>query len=373
MKKTFNINLEKIKKTASKSALITFAAVIVAGVIGTWSVNILIKQIIHDRSEVLVPDIEGMPLEEALELLSERNLSLSLIARKYDPDIPSGSVISQTPPPGLMVREGGVIETVISSGGQVVFVPRVEGRVLREAEMLIRQAGLQMGEQTRTYSRTVEEGYVVSQSPPPDEVVQGDSYVDIVVSLGSADYDKVAYMPDLEGMRIRNAERVLNEMGLRIAAVKAEIYEELPEGTVVKQSPEAGVEIETGKSVDLIISRKKQETLQVREEIIRYNITSEDIGSDIKIILSDDIRDEYVLYEETAEDVEKIEIPVRVLGKAKVQVFSGKNIISEKIYEEKKETEEYEELLDTEDPGEDLFFEDIFPEDYGEIEEFFIE
>ncbi len=360
MKKKFNINLEKLKKKASKTALITFAVVVTAGLVGAWSVNILIKRIMHDRREVLVPDIERMPLEEALELLSEKNLSLSLVARKYNPDIPSGSIISQTPPPGLMVREGGVIETVISSGGQVVFVPRVEGRVLREAEMLIRQAGLQMGEQTRTYSRTVEEGYIVSQSPAPDDIVKSDSYVDIVVSLGSSDYDEVTYMPNLEGMRIRNAERVLNEMGLRIAAVKAEIHEELPEGTVVKQLPSAGTEIETGKSVDLIISRKKQETLQVREEMVSYNVSSEYHGRNIKIILSDDIRDEYVLYEGTAEAGKDIEIPVRVLGRAKARVFIGRNIVSEKIYEEASEKEEYKTPSDTEEPGGDLFFEEFF-------------
>ncbi|MGM0568644.1 MAG: PASTA domain-containing protein [Elusimicrobiota bacterium] len=332
-----NSNITKLK-----AAVITLAVIIGAGTLGAWSVNIIIKRIIHDRSEVVVPDIQGVPLEDALEVLSERNLSLSFVARRHDPDIPSGSIISQTPPAGLMVREGREIETVISSGGRVVFVPDVEERQLREAEMLIRQTGLQMGEQKRTYSRNLEEDYVVSQDPAPDSVVQSDSYVDLVVSMGLPDDREAIYMPDLKDMNIRNAEKLLSGMGLRIAGVKSEIHEELPEGTVISQKPEEDEKVEEGDSVDLVLSRKERPTLKVREETISFEIPAEYDGEDVEIKFSDGIRDEELIYEGLAEKGEVIEITKRVLGDASARIFIDGEMVSEKEYkkEEKEEEEE---------------------------------
>ncbi|NLB34682.1 MAG: PASTA domain-containing protein, partial [Elusimicrobia bacterium] len=120
------LETEKARKILKTGAALAGAAGL-ALIVSALVVNSLLGRIIHSRPEVVIPDIEGMELNQALDLLAETNLSLLKVAEKYDSTIPSGSIISQTPPPGLSVRQGRAVEAVISSGGQVVFVPDLIG------------------------------------------------------------------------------------------------------------------------------------------------------------------------------------------------------------------------------------------------------
>ncbi|MFC2062128.1 PASTA domain-containing protein [Elusimicrobiota bacterium] len=313
------IKYEKIKpliKAGVIAALILFAG----SVLSIWMVNILMKEVIHTRKEVVVPDIVGMTINEALEVLTEKNLSLQKVADKYDTDIPAGSIISQSPPPGLTVREGKAVESVISSGGKVVFIPEIEGKSLRQAELLLRQAGLTVGEQTRTYSSTVKINFIVSQDPASGEVVEKNSYVNIVVSRGPAEEEKIKKMPNLLGMNIKVVEKILEEMELELVKVTQTVNDDLKEGTVISQTPNQGMIVDKNTKVELELTIHARSTKEVRDETIYYEVIQTGRKRDVKIIIIDGIGERIVL-EEEVEGGSKIELPVKVLGEAKVQIF----------------------------------------------------
>ncbi|MDA3793198.1 MAG: PASTA domain-containing protein [Elusimicrobia bacterium] len=339
--KKINISKKKILKTG----VIIAAAVIVLVVVLTGTINVLMEKIIHSSKEVIVPDITGTTLNEALDILAQRNLSLVKVAQQYNTQIPAGSIISQTPSPGLSIREGSAIDTVISSGGKVVFVPDIEGKSTRQAELMLRQSGLVIGEQSRTYSDSVKSGFVVSQNPPPGEVADKNSYINIVVSRGPAEQKKIQKMPNLLGIDIKSAGEVIREVGLKIKVVEYEINPELNEGIVIGQEPKQGEVISKNTSVNLKVSRNERTEKEVRDEIIYYEVTQSGRKKEVEIKINDKLGTRTVFKEER-EGGTKINIPVKVMGDAQAEIFidgvltDTKEITATKKLLEKEDKEE---------------------------------
>lgn len=331
----------KIMKFLKPAALIA-AVLIAASFAGAWMVNTVIEKVIHNRKEVIVPDIEGKTINEALTILSENNLSLYKVAEKFDVDIPAGSIISQSPPPGLTVRQGKAIESVISSGGKVVFVPEVEGKSLRQAELLLRQTGLLIGEQIRSFSSTVKMDFVVSQEPASGDVVEKNSYVNLVVSRGPAEEEKIKKMPNLLRRKINRAEQVLKELNLELSKIETTINDELDEGTVMEQQPVQGTIVDKNTRVVLTISKNTRSLKEVRQETIYYEVIQSGQEKKVKIVIEDDIG-ERVVYEDKKMGGSKIEVSVKVLGVVKARVYVNDILIKEEELEGTLPEEEEEE------------------------------
>ncbi len=334
-------------KKVIKIAIIIIAILIVASFTGMWMVNTVMNAVIHNRKEVIVPDIEGKTINEALTILSEKNLSLYKVAEKFDTNVPAGSIISQSPPPGLTVREGKAVESVISSGGKVVFVPEIEGKSMRQAELMLRQAELLMGEQIRTFSSTVKRDFVVTQEPASGEIIEKNSYINIVVSRGPAEEEKIKKMPNLLGIKVSRAEQALKELNLELSKIETTINDELDEGTVIKQAPVQGTIVDVNTLVELTISKQTRSLKEVREETIYYEVTQSGLEKKVKIVIADDIG-ERVVFEGKQMGGSKIEVSVKVLGIVKVKIYVDEILIKEEeltgipIIEEDDDDEEME-------------------------------
>ena len=83
--------------------------------------------------------------------------------RKWSDKVAKGKVISQDKKAGEKIEEGNTISVVISKGVEQVKVPKVEGETLEEAQKALKKAKLKV-DSSRTYSSSVEEGKIISQS-----------------------------------------------------------------------------------------------------------------------------------------------------------------------------------------------------------------
>ena len=64
--------------------------------------------------EVPVPDLKGMPLDEAKELLTGSNLQVGTQIYESHPDLKSSTIVRQKPEPGVKIREGDVVDIWIA-------------------------------------------------------------------------------------------------------------------------------------------------------------------------------------------------------------------------------------------------------------------
>src|SRR6516225_11564742 len=135
-------------------------------------------------AKVSVPEVEGLPQDAATTTLTGAKLKVGTIAAQTSDTVAAGKVISQDPASGSSVAEGSLVNLVISSGPQMVSVPKVDGLTQDAAATAITGAKLKMGTVTPQASDTVVGGKVINQEPASGSSVAEGSAVNLVISSG---------------------------------------------------------------------------------------------------------------------------------------------------------------------------------------------
>ena len=133
-----------------------------------------------------------------------------------------------------------------------VDVPNIVGIERSEAEKLITDAKLTVGEVKEEYNSEYAAGYVISQDPAYKETynsVKEKSAVNFVVSLGIEE----AVVPKVVGMAEEEAIKALEEAKLKYE-VKEETSKKVEAGYVIEQETEADKTVNAGDTVIIHIS-----------------------------------------------------------------------------------------------------------------------
>ncbi|MEO0081395.1 MAG: PASTA domain-containing protein [candidate division WOR-3 bacterium] len=136
---------------------------------------------------------------------------------------------------------------------RMVVVPGFCGKTRAEAEPLGRQVGLRVEQIAEEHSDDVPAGTVLRQEPEFGAVVEDGTLVRLVVSKGPR--PKPVSVPELRDRQKVEAERMLAELGLKLAVGSEEFSRKVKQGAVVGQTPEAGVMLEPGGVVTVVLSK----------------------------------------------------------------------------------------------------------------------
>lgn len=118
----------------------------------------------------IVPvEVVGLSRQEAEVLLAERKLTVGDVVTR-DGNIPEGTVLAISPPPGKQVAAGSAVTLTVASGN--IQVPDVRGKPLADAAAELQQAGFSVGISPR-------------EDPGPPEVVLDQSPVNTLAPRGS--------------------------------------------------------------------------------------------------------------------------------------------------------------------------------------------
>ncbi len=229
-----------------------FLLSLTAFVIGLASVNyILMPMIVHQSTEVKVPSLAGLPVNEAESALIEKDLSLVTIGSVYDAEVPEGRVVRQDPAAGTSVRKKRSVSVVLSKGPDVATVPQLEGESLRHAKMLLARLGLRSGLIAHSYSPEVPADYVIGTDPPAGVSLQKGASVAMLVSLGPEGDDFV--MPDLRGLPLRETAHSLEAMGfdVRVMESSSSSFFRRRVPMIEKQRPLPGKRLRKGDEIQL--------------------------------------------------------------------------------------------------------------------------
>ena len=142
----------------------------------------LIVALGHAPAQVAVPDVQGQTLDQAQQALKQRGLEGKARYALSD-SVPAGSVVSQRPYVGKLVRVGRMVDLLVSNGPKSVAVPDLVGKSLSESQDLLRQSYLQPGEIKRQASDKPPDT-VLEQRPAASTIVDRDKTVDLQVSGG---------------------------------------------------------------------------------------------------------------------------------------------------------------------------------------------
>lgn len=132
--------------------------------------------------ETVAPDVTGLPLEAAREKIEGLGLRAREAGTIFEAKFPEGCVVTQRPEGGRRVKEGRMINLIISSGKRKVPVPSLTGRRLNQANEVLAAAELQLGDIRFEKNASAAEGIVLAQEPLAGEEIGADSRVDVLVA-----------------------------------------------------------------------------------------------------------------------------------------------------------------------------------------------
>jgi len=285
------------------------------------------ETVIHNRKEVIVPDISGKSASNALQSLSENNLAMKIGGYEFNDSVPIGTVLRQVPSSGATVREGKIVKVVFSQGGESVFIPTLIGLPLRNAELLLRQRSLLLGEVTESYSLKADRGMVLSQDPKPDTSVTKNTMVQAVVSAGAPPAG-IIIMPDFRQKKTEDAYQWSAETKINFDVVE-DGSSFFPSGTVVDQSPVPDTVVYPDSKVKLTVSAKKGRGSGAGEFHVHYDVTQKGSKRHIRIVALSH-SGEREIFNGLRDPGSVIDLTVPLTGAEKIRIFVNGILVEER-------------------------------------------
>lgn len=199
-----------------------------------------IRLTIHGRQETL-PNLVGMPVEQARNTIRALGLDLDIEDRLYNGKIAADSVVSQMPAPGTSIKPRQHVHVLLSLGAQKVSVPDLIGRSLRAARITAVERGLTIGDVAALYWSQDEPYHVVAQDPPPATTDLQSPAVNFLVSLGPI---PVAYLcPNFQGRSVGMVRSELQQAGFQNIKVTQAQAPGAVQGNILQQLPLPGSKV----------------------------------------------------------------------------------------------------------------------------------
>ncbi|MBI4060620.1 MAG: PASTA domain-containing protein [Elusimicrobia bacterium] len=310
--------VRKFEAAAVAAVLLAFAY---------FTLNWGLEGLIHSRRTQTVPDLKSRSIAAALDQLAPLNLGLRKTGVEFDASVPISSVLRQDPPAGTIVREGKTIRVVVSQGGQTVLAPAVVGLPLRNAEMMLRQSQLSLGEVSESYSLKQDKGMVLSQDPKAEASVERDALVNLVVSGGPPPAG-VSLMPDFLRKDIGEAQSWAAGAGVKLD-VKTDAASLFPNGTVMTQIPAPDSVLSPGAEASFLVSGRKGASPAAASKTFKYELPQSGSESQVRIVVIDKYG-ERELFNGVRKPGTKIEAPFQETGGARVKIYMNGILVEER-------------------------------------------
>ena len=273
-------------------------------------------------SEINVPNVVGKQVEVAKNILAGQNLRVS-ISETFNDKVPAGQVVSQYPEAGSTVKEQRTITLFVSKGGEVTVVPDLRGLNRRDAELQIKNAGLQLGHVEEQYA-DIPIDTVVSQNPRPPAQVNKNTTIDLVISKGNGPRKLV--MPDFRGSPLSTVNTQLDSLKLKLGTVTELASDKYPPGTITGQNPAPATETTEGTTVDLTVA--KGSSGAAKRAVVQIAVPEGSSKQAVQIVVTDS-NGRRVVYENVHKPGDKVEKTIEGVGQVRVQVYINGILLQE--------------------------------------------
>ena len=243
------------------------------------------------KDGVVVPSLTGKTMDQAKQELNGTGLGIRQAGTASSDTVEKGQIISQDPQDGKTVEKNTTIEVIISSGSagnseNAVDIPNVVGQSETDASAALTAKGFNVTK-TTSYSSSVAEGYVISQTPNGDTQGKEGDTITLEISLGS---EKIT-VPDVSTSY--KSEEQAKELLSQFNVSTATKYSDTDAGIVIGQSRAAGTQADPGASITITVSLGPEPAQQITTKTYKLNVSLQ-LPSDTSNISGADI----VLYDD---------------------------------------------------------------------------
>jgi serine/threonine-protein kinase len=196
---------------------------------------------------VTLLDLKQYSVDDAQRYLHNARL-VPKIEETYN-DAPHGTVIGQRPDASTAIAERSTVVLIVSKGPHPVAVPDVVSMTVDDATKAIQGRKLHLVVTERDPSDEIPANVVTSQSPQAGAEIDPNGSVNVVISSGP---EKLT-LPDVNGKMVADAQSALSDVGLT-PVIEYAVDPNTPQGTVMKQSPDANAAALKGDKVTLLVA-----------------------------------------------------------------------------------------------------------------------
>ncbi len=229
-----------ISKTFLRHLLLAMAvSVVILLVTLVW-----LKIYTHHRQAISVPNLTGLTLDEAHDVVSSRKLNIEVLDSIYANDMPRGTVVKQNPAPSSKVKvKRRIFITMNAVNPEKTSMPNLVSLSDRQAMLALENAGLELGEisykpdfavnsvlQQKLNGSVIEEGTMIEKG----------SRIDLVLGMGLS--NETTTVPDLQGLDLAAAKAAISNrflnFGLATYDQSVQTEEDSTLAWVYRQNPD---------------------------------------------------------------------------------------------------------------------------------------
>lgn len=276
--------LKRILWNAFTINIIAAIAVVIAAYFGVlyW-----IDGYTNHGQEIVVPELEGMTVDEASKMLKEKGLFCEIVDSLFVDGKKAHAVVEQTPAAGAKVKEERTIYVVINSNTpRKVALPDLIDVSVRQAEAIVNSIGLKVSDYEYVpseYKGLVEDvkynNKIISAGT---RITVGSS---IVFCVGMGLSNEEVPVVSLRGLTYEQAKEKAHAASLNIGSV---FYDEQPKSdiektiyVVYKQQPITGSSVKMGKQLTIYLTKDRKQLDNPEEVFVDTTQTQEPVEEEL--------------------------------------------------------------------------------------------
>ncbi|MEC1179400.1 Stk1 family PASTA domain-containing Ser/Thr kinase [Metasolibacillus meyeri] len=234
---------EPLAPPKNKKWPIIVASIVLLAIIAVAAVYFMKPKKVEIPKEII-----GMTLEEATQELKSLGFNIGEIEERDDEEIDEGNVIETSPRTGLLKVKGTEIKLIVSKGAATSKMANYVDQQLSQVSSLL---GDFKDHKLEYENSDAEKGIIIRQDPAAGEdIIVKDTVVTLVISEGK----KTVKLANLSNYSNSALEEYTQRHKLKWKIVDERTSETIPKGSVISHKPNAGEEVEEGKTIEVVIS-----------------------------------------------------------------------------------------------------------------------
>ena len=196
---------------------------------------------------VTVPAVTGKEAQVAERLLTQAGFKVDTEERSDD-KIAEDRVIESDPAEGTDAEKGSTVTLILSAGPETVSITDLRGLDYDTAKERLEDLGLKVKKEA--VDDSAGKDIVINTDLPSGTSVEIGSTVTIIVSRGQTT------VPNVVGMKQADAQKALEEAGLKVGNVAEDAEATQDKGIVSAQSVSSGQQVSRGTTVNITVSTR---------------------------------------------------------------------------------------------------------------------